>query len=45
MGLTAGVIDALDKNTQKEIIGFGIQLSQHYDLKPHRAFSRLLMDF
>lgn len=34
--------DALDENTQQEIIIFGIQLSQHYSLKPHRAFTKLL---
>lgn len=34
--------DSLDENTQKEIIVFGIQLSQYYSLKPHRAFAKLL---
>lgn len=37
--------DSLDENTQKSIITFGIQLSQHYSLKPHRTFSRLFMEF
>jgi len=37
--------DSLDENTQKNIITFGVQLSQHYSLKPHRTFSRLFMDF
>lgn len=36
--------DRLDENTQKDIVAFGIQLSQHYSLRPHRIFSKLFME-